>query len=105
MSWFILFIAGVLEAVWLFGIQKSEAFSKFPYVVLALVAMATSLLLFSISVRHIPASQAYIVWLAIGAICISFVDHYFFNHPITWQQLFFCCLIFVGVVGIKLSKG
>jgi quaternary ammonium compound-resistance protein SugE len=35
MYWFILFIAGTMEAGWLIGIQKSESFTNIPYVIFA----------------------------------------------------------------------
>lgn len=55
MYWLLLIIAGVLEAGWLIGIEKSEAFSKIPYVVFAVACMSASLLLFGLSLKQIPA--------------------------------------------------
>ncbi|MCZ2723153.1 SMR family transporter [Marinomonas sp. 15G1-11] len=104
MSWFILFIAGILEAGWLVGIQKSESFTKFPYVLIAIISMAFSLLLFSMALKTIPISHAYLVWLAVGATSISVINHYFFDQPLSLQQIGCFLLIFVGVVGLKLSK-
>jgi quaternary ammonium compound-resistance protein SugE len=104
MYWFILFLAGILEAGWLVGIQKSESFTNIPYVIFAVLSMTLSLVLFSIAIKDIPVSQAYLVWLAIGASSISIINHYFFDQPLSIQQLFFFCLIFVGVVGLKISN-
>ena len=67
MSWILLFIAGVLEAGWLVGIEKSASFSKIPYVIFAVACMTASLVLFGLSLKDIPAPTAYLVWLAIGA--------------------------------------
>ncbi len=61
MSWFILFIAGILEAGWLVGIQKSNSFTNIPYVLLAVLSMTLSLVLFSIAIKDIPISHAYLV--------------------------------------------
>lgn len=104
MSWFILFIAGTLEAGWLVGIQKSESFTKIPYVIFAVFSMTLSLVLFSMSLKEIPISHAYLVWLAVGASTISIINHYFFEQPLSMQQIFCFCLIFVGIVGLKLSS-
>jgi len=104
MSWFILFIAGLLEAGWLVGIQKSASFTKPIFVVLAAFSMILSLVLFSVAARTIPISQAYMVWLAIGVTAISVINHYFFDISISSQQLFFLCLIFIGIAGLKLSN-
>ncbi|GHB69734.1 putative multidrug resistance protein [Psychrosphaera saromensis] len=102
MYWFILFIAGILEAGWLLGIQKSESFTNIPYVILAVFCMVLSLILFSIALKEIPINVAYLVWLAVGASSISIINHYFFNQFLSIQQILCLCLIFAGVVGLKL---
>lgn len=103
MSWIILVLAGVLEAGWLVGIQKSESFTNLPYVIFAVLSMIFSLVLFSLAIKDIPISHAYMVWLAIGASSISVINHYFFEQPLTLQQILCICLIFAGVVGLKFS--
>lgn len=104
MSWFILFVAGILEAGWLVGIQKSESFTNIPYVVLAVISMVLSLVLFSIAIKDIPIAHAYLVWLAVGVISISIVNHYFFDQQLRLQHLLCFGLIFIGVVGLKVLK-
>ncbi|WP_077340274.1 DMT family transporter [Pseudocolwellia agarivorans] len=104
MSWFILFIAGLLEAGWVYGIQKSESFTNIPYVILAVVSMVLSLALFSIAIKNIPIAHAYLVWLAVGVISISVVNHYFFEQQLRLAHLFCFGLIFIGVVGLKILK-
>lgn len=104
MSWFILIIAGVLEAGWLVGIEKSASFSKIPYVIFAVACMTASLVLFGLSLKDIPAPTAYLVWLAVGVISITLINHVFFDQLITLRQLGCFALIIVGVVGLKLSS-
>lgn len=104
MSWLLLFVAGVLEAGWLVGIQKSESFTNIPYVIMAIVSMTLSLLLFSMALKDIPISHAYLVWLAVGASSISIINHYFFEQPLSIQQLLCFGLIFIGIVGLKISN-
>ena len=103
MSWLFLLLAGVLEAGWLVGIQKSDSFINFPYVILAIFSMTLSLVLFSIAIKEIPVNHAYLIWLAVGASSISIINHYFFDQPISMQQLLCFCLIFTGVIGLKIS--
>jgi quaternary ammonium compound-resistance protein SugE len=104
MYWFILFIAGTLEAGWLVGIQKSESFTNIPYVIVAIVSMMLSLVLFSIALKEIPISHAYLVWLAVGASSISVINHYFFEQALSIQHVLCFCLIFIGIVGLKVSN-
>ncbi len=101
--WFILIIAGVLEAGWLIGIEKSASFSKIPYVIFAVLCMTSSLVLFGISLKQIPASHAYLVWLAVGVLSITIIKHCFFGQSISATQLLCFGLILAGVVGLKLT--
>ncbi|WP_420839719.1 DMT family transporter [Colwellia maritima] len=94
----------MLEVGRLVGIQKSNSFTNIPYVLLAVLSMTLSLVLFSIAIKNIPISHAYLVWLAIGASSISIINHYFFEQPLSMQQLFYFCLIFAGVLGLKISN-
>lgn len=96
-----LIVAGMLEAGWLVGIQKSQSFTYLPAVVLAIVAMILSLVLFSYATKTIPAGQAYLVWLAIGAVTITVINHYCFNQLITVKHLLCFALIFSGIIGLK----
>ena len=103
MSWILLFIAGVLEAGWLVGIEKSASFSKMPYIIFAVACMTASLVLFGLSLKDIPAPTAYLVWLAVGVVSITLINHVFFDQLITIKQLGCFVLIIAGVVGLKLS--
>lgn len=104
MSWFLLIVAGVLEAGWLIGIEKSASFSKIPYVVFAVACMTASLALFGLSLKDIPASTAYLVWLAVGVLSISVIKYYFFGQSISATQLLCFGLILAGVAGLKLTS-
>jgi quaternary ammonium compound-resistance protein SugE len=104
MYWFILFLAGISEAGWLVGIQKSESFTNIPYIIFAILSMTLSLVLFSIALKEIPISHAYLVWLAIGASSISVINHYFFDQLLSIKQLICFCLIFIGVLGLKITN-
>ena len=103
MSWILLFIAGVLEAGWLVGIEKSASFSKIPYVIFAVACMTASLVLFGLSLKDIPAPTAYLVWLAVGVVSITLINHVFFDQLITIKQLGCFALIIAGVAGLKLT--
>jgi len=89
---------------WLVGIKKSESFTHIPYVIFAIFSMALSLVLFSIALKEIPITHAYLVWLAVGASSISIINHYFFEQPLSMQHILCFCLIFVGAVGLKVSN-
>lgn len=104
MSWVLLIIAGLLEALWLFAFAKSDALSNKFYAVFAMCAMAASLYLFAMSTKTIPISIAYLVWLSIGVFSISLIDHFLLGKVITAYQAFFLFLILIGVFGLKVTS-
>lgn len=100
MSWFILFLAGLLEAGWVLGLKQSDSMSKIPYVLLAIVSMLLSLFLFTQALRTIAIAHAYV---GVGVISISILNTLLFSEPILKQHYFFYGLILAGVVGLKFS--
>ncbi|KQR89213.1 DMT family transporter [Microbacterium sp. Leaf179] len=67
MSWIVLIVSGVLEAVWATALGRSEGFTKlWPSVVFG-VALVTSMGGLAYAMRDIPTGTAYAVWVGIGA--------------------------------------
>lgn len=67
MSWIVLIVSGVLEAVWATALGRSEGFTRlWPSVVFG-VAVVASMLGLSVAMRGIPVGTAYAVWVGIGA--------------------------------------
>ncbi|MFI6868432.1 DMT family transporter [Nocardia sp. NPDC050406] len=73
MSWLILVLSGVFEAVWATALGKSEGFSRpLPTGVFA-VALIISMVGLAVAMRGLPVGTAYAVWVGIGAVLtISF---------------------------------
>jgi len=67
MSWFILIISGVLEAVWATALGRSEGFTKLVPSIVFGVGLAASMVGLAIAMRDIPTGTAYAVWVGIGA--------------------------------------
>ena len=67
MSWIILIVSGVLEAVWATALGKSEGFTRlWPSVVFG-VALVASMGGLAWAMRDISTGTAYAVWVGIGA--------------------------------------
>jgi quaternary ammonium compound-resistance protein SugE len=66
-SWLILLLSGVLEAVWAVALGKSEGFSRVGPSVLFFVALAASMGGLAYAMRSLPTGTAYAVWVAVGA--------------------------------------
>lgn len=67
MSWIVLIVSGVLEAVWATALGRSEGFTKlWPSLVFGVTILA-SMAGLAYSMREIPTGTAYAVWVGIGA--------------------------------------
>ena len=67
MSWVILLVSGVLEAVWATALGKSEGFTKLGPTIVFGVALAASMGGLAWAMRDISTGTAYAVWVGIGA--------------------------------------
>lgn len=67
LSWIVLVVAGVLEAVWATALGKSEGFTKAVPTVVFGVALVVSMGGLAFALREIPTGTGYAVWVGIGA--------------------------------------
>ena len=67
MAWFILVVAGIIEAAWAIGLKYSDGFTKPVPSILTAIGIATSMTLLSFPARTLPIGTAYAVWVGIGA--------------------------------------
>ncbi|MGC4932261.1 DMT family transporter [Gordonia sp. DT30] len=67
MSWLILILSGVLEAVWAAALGASDGFRKPWPVVVFVVALTLSMVGLAVAMADLPLGTAYTVWVGIGA--------------------------------------
>lgn len=67
LSWIVLVVAGVLEAVWATALGKSEGFTKVVPTVVFGVGLLVSMGGLAFALREIPTGTGYAVWVGIGA--------------------------------------
>jgi quaternary ammonium compound-resistance protein SugE len=67
MSWLVLVVSGVLEAVWAVALGKSEGFSRLVPSLVFLVGILLSMGGLAYAMRTLPIGTAYAVWVGIGA--------------------------------------
>lgn len=67
MSWFVLVLSGVLEAVWAVALGRSEGFTRLGPSVVFGVALAVSMAGLAYAMRSLPVGTSYAVWVGIGA--------------------------------------
>ncbi len=67
MSWVILVVSGLLEAVWATALGRSEGFTKLAPSIVFGVGLVASMAGLAFAMREIPVGTAYAVWVGIGA--------------------------------------
>ncbi|MGV0813202.1 SMR family transporter [Mycolicibacterium boenickei] len=68
MAWLILFVSGVLEAVWATALSKTDGFTRLVPSVVFGVALVLSMIGLAIAMRSLPPGTSYAVWVGIGAV-------------------------------------
>lgn len=67
MSWIILVISGMFEAVWATALAKSDGFTKIVPILVFLFGAAVSMGGLAYALKTIPVGTGYAVWVGIGA--------------------------------------
>jgi quaternary ammonium compound-resistance protein SugE len=67
MSWVVLVLSGVLEAVWATALGRSEGLTRWVPTVVFAVALVLSMGGLAYAMRELPTGTAYAVWVGIGA--------------------------------------
>ena len=103
MSWMVLVISGVLEAVWATALGKSEGFSKLSPSAVFVVALVASMAGLAYAMRDLPVGTAYAAWVGIGAVLTVVYAMATGDEPASLLKAAFLVMIIGGVVGLKLA--
>ena len=68
MSWLVLVLSGVLEAVWATALGRSEGFTRLTPSLVFAGALVLSMLGLAYAMRELPVGTSYAVWVGIGAV-------------------------------------
>jgi quaternary ammonium compound-resistance protein SugE len=103
MSWIVLVVSGVLEAVWATALGKTEGFSRLGPSAVFAVSIVASMAGLAYAMRDLPVGTAYAVWVGIGASLTVIYAMATGEEPASPLKILFVLLIIGGVVGLKLS--
>ena len=103
MSWFVLVLSGVLEAVWATALGRSEGFSRLAPTVTFGVALVLSMGGLAFAMRDLPVGTAYAVWVGIGAVGTVGWAMATGQEPASLIRILLVGMIVAGVVGLKLT--
>lgn len=102
-AWVLVLAAGVLEVGMAFALKSSAGWTRPLPSVLALVTALGSIYLLATAVRALPLGVAYAVWTGVGAVGVTLVGSLVFAESLSMARLVFMALVFVGIVGLRVS--
>jgi quaternary ammonium compound-resistance protein SugE len=101
-SWIYLFLAGLLEVGWAVGLKYTDGFTRPIPSVLTLAAMAASVGLLGLALKHLPLGTAYAIWTGIGTVGTAVFGMILLGEPAGALRVACIGLIVAGIAGLKL---
>ena len=101
MSWLVLVLSGVLEAVWATALGRSEGFSRLAPSVVFGVTLVLSMVGLAYAMRELPVGTAYAVWVGIGAVLTVVIAMVSGEEPVSAVRLLLLAGIVGCVIGLK----
>lgn len=104
MAWFILIIAGLSEVAWAVGLKYTEGFSRPIPSIVTIGCLVISFILLGISLKSLPLSLAYSIWVGIGVVGTAMVGIVFLGESLNIVKTISLGLIVFGIIGLKLAS-
>lgn len=104
MSWIVLMLSGVLEAVWATALGRSDGFSRLVPSLVFGVALAGSMAGLAFALRSLPTGTAYAVWVATGAALTVAYAMVSGEEPVSAVRIALLVGLGACVVGLKLAQ-
>ncbi len=101
MSWIVLILSGVLEAVWATALGKSEGFTKLWPTVVFGVGLLASMGGLAFALREIPVGTGYAVWVGVGAALTVGYAMATGSEPVTVIKMLLIAGLIGCVIGLK----
>jgi len=105
MSWIVLIVSGVLEAVWATALGRSDGLTKLWPSVVFVGALLLSMGGLALAMREIPTGTAYAVWVGIGAALTVLYAMVFGAEPASLAKVLLILGLVGCIVGLKLVDG
>ncbi|MEZ7239097.1 SMR family transporter [Rhodococcus sp. GXMU-t2271] len=101
MSWLVLVVSGVLEAVWATALDRSRGFTRLVPTVVFVTALIASMAGLAYAMRRLPVGTSYAVWVGIGGVLTAVYAMATGNESVSAWKILFLTMIVGGVVGLK----
>jgi quaternary ammonium compound-resistance protein SugE len=102
MSWLVLALSGVLEAVWATALGRSEGLTRLVPSLTFGVSLALSMAGLAYAMRELPVGTSYAVWVGIGASLTVAVAMITGAEPASLVKVLLILGIVACVAGLKL---
>jgi len=103
MAWLALLLAGLLEIIWALGFKYSDGFTRLWPTLGSVVAIGSSFVLLTSSLKSVPFGTAYAIWTGIGAAGTAAVGILAFGESADALRLTCLMLILAGTIGLRLA--
>ncbi len=103
MSWIVLVLSGVLEAVWATALGRSEGLSRVAPAIVFVVALVLSMGGLGYAMRELPVGTSYAVWVGIGAVLTVGYAMATGEEPVSVLRVLLVAGIVGCVIGLKLT--
>ena len=103
MSWIVLVISGLLEAVWATALSRSEGLTNLTPSIVFGAALAASMGGLAYAMRDLPVGTAYAVWVGIGAATTVAWAMATGAEPVSVVRMLLIAGLIAIVIGLKLT--
>lgn len=102
MSWLVLVLSGVLEAVWATALGRSEGMTRLAPTVTFFLALGLSMAGLAYAMRELPVGTSYAVWVGIGATLTVVYAAWTGAEPLSVVKVLLLLGLVGCIVGLKL---
>ncbi|MCF8610271.1 SMR family transporter [Gordonia sp. HY285] len=103
MSWIVLVISGLFEAVWATALGRSEGLHRLSPTIVFFVALVVSMAGLAYAMRDLPTGTAYAIWVGIGATATVVYAMATGTEAASLAKIVCIIAIVGGVIGLKLA--
>lgn len=104
MSWIVLVLSGVLEAVWATALGKAAGFTRLVPSLVFGVGLVLSMCGLAYAMRDLPTGTAYAVWVGIGAALTAAYAMVSGDEPVSLVRIALLLGVVGCVVGLKVLQ-
>lgn len=100
MQWFKVILAGLIEIVWVTGLNTADSLLSWTGTFIVIII---SFFLVISACKYLPVGTVYAVFVGIGAVGTVLVDMIFFGDPFDLVKISLIIILIIGIIGLKLT--